>query len=253
MKKYYLIILGLALTVILIGVTIWVGAQKICDPEVAEICDTNFAIFMQSPPNEKGDALAGVASSLAFLWIIITVLLQSSELALQRQELAQTRHTLEKQTSFLASQESERIRLSIDSLIETKIDTLGKLMHEPSFDAFDAISKNDDKFLRRHMSWITDKKRSLGISNEELIKSLNTFIKNVRLLRKKGIYLVRPNLKNWEEVSSITQEILVLLEDATPAMQDRVERIENIKELNKSIIQALSPQVWALPESDINS
>jgi hypothetical protein len=54
--------------------------------------------------NEVGDFLAGIFSSLAFLWFVLALLMQSrqiqmqaEELALQRQELQQTRKTLESQ------------------------------------------------------------------------------------------------------------------------------------------------------------
>ncbi|ATF17187.1 hypothetical protein PhaeoP128_00527 [Phaeobacter gallaeciensis] len=50
--------------------------------------------LITSPPNEIGDTFAGVAGVLAFLWIIVTVWLQSQELAAQRQELAATRSEL---------------------------------------------------------------------------------------------------------------------------------------------------------------
>ncbi|MEM7727688.1 MAG: hypothetical protein AAF311_00265, partial [Pseudomonadota bacterium] len=41
-----------------------------------------------------GDALAGIAGTLAFLWIIVTVLLQSQELSAQRDELVEQRNEL---------------------------------------------------------------------------------------------------------------------------------------------------------------
>lgn len=47
--------------------------------------------FLLSPPNEIGDTLAGIAGVLAFLWIIVTVWLQSMELKEQRKELQATR------------------------------------------------------------------------------------------------------------------------------------------------------------------
>ncbi|UWP92656.1 putative phage abortive infection protein [Aliiroseovarius crassostreae] len=43
--------------------------------------------LIKSPPNEIGDTLAGIAGALAFLWIIVTVQLQSKELKAQRLEL----------------------------------------------------------------------------------------------------------------------------------------------------------------------
>ena len=50
--------------------------------------------FLKAPPNEIGDTLAGLAGALAFLWIIVTVSLQSKELKAQREELAATRSEL---------------------------------------------------------------------------------------------------------------------------------------------------------------
>lgn len=50
--------------------------------------------FWDASPNEIGDAIAGVAGTLAFLWIIVTVMIQGSELRLQRRELAMTRREL---------------------------------------------------------------------------------------------------------------------------------------------------------------
>ena len=50
---------------------------------------------MQSRPSEIGDTLAGIAGALAFLWIIVTVLLQSQELKEQREELKRNREESE--------------------------------------------------------------------------------------------------------------------------------------------------------------
>ncbi|NRP14042.1 hypothetical protein XMM379_000197 [Aliiroseovarius sp. xm-m-379] len=48
--------------------------------------------LIKSRPNEIGDTLAGIAGALAFLWIIVTVQLQSKELRAQRQELELARN-----------------------------------------------------------------------------------------------------------------------------------------------------------------
>ncbi|WP_171230265.1 hypothetical protein [Ruegeria sp. HKCCA4008] len=52
--------------------------------------------FLTAPANEIGDTFAGVAGVLAFLWIIITVWLQSQELSAQRTELELTRIEFQK-------------------------------------------------------------------------------------------------------------------------------------------------------------
>ncbi|KIC16637.1 hypothetical protein GC1_10355 [Leisingera sp. ANG1] len=69
--------------------------------------------LITSPPNEIGDTFAGVAGVLAFLWIIVTVWLQSQELAEQRKELSATRDELkltreahQKQVNILEKQAS---------------------------------------------------------------------------------------------------------------------------------------------------
>ena len=54
--------------------------------------------------NELGDFLAGVFTPLAFLWLVYGYFLQSSELRLQREELALTRKQLGKQTELLQDQ-----------------------------------------------------------------------------------------------------------------------------------------------------
>ncbi|UWP98968.1 hypothetical protein [Aliiroseovarius crassostreae] len=70
-----------------------------------------FWTLLKSPPNEIGDTLAGIAGALAFLWIIVTVQLQSKELAEQRKELKLAREEYAKmaeaqgkQVELMASQ-----------------------------------------------------------------------------------------------------------------------------------------------------
>lgn len=47
-------------------------------------CTTKWFYFKQSTPNELGDTLAGFAGALAFIWIIVTVAMQSVGLSEQR-------------------------------------------------------------------------------------------------------------------------------------------------------------------------
>lgn len=72
---------------------------KHCD--AANECQSKFSKFVRSSPNEIGDALAGISSALAFLWIILTVTMQSKELKAQRAELEMTRqeHRLSRKIS----------------------------------------------------------------------------------------------------------------------------------------------------------
>jgi hypothetical protein len=48
--------------------------------------DTGWQYFLRASPNEVGDTLSGVATALAFFWLITAVSLQSKELREQRNE-----------------------------------------------------------------------------------------------------------------------------------------------------------------------
>lgn len=54
-----------------------------------------YSEFSQLPSNAIGDTLAGIFAPLAFIWIVVTVFLQSMELAEQRKELELTRNELQ--------------------------------------------------------------------------------------------------------------------------------------------------------------
>lgn len=63
--------------------------------------------FLLSPANEIGDTFAGIAGVLAFLWIIITVWLQSQELSEQRKVLSEQKDEFQKTNENMAAQRFE--------------------------------------------------------------------------------------------------------------------------------------------------
>lgn len=69
---------------------------------------TKWKSLLASPPNEFGDFLAGAFAPLAFLWLALTVWLQSRELKLQRKELQQNGEALRLQ--------AEELRNSVEQL-----------------------------------------------------------------------------------------------------------------------------------------
>lgn len=88
---------GILFTVLFLIFILVMGLTETCDtnhfvgfpPE--ENCETRLEAFWQASPNEVGDTLAGVAGTLAFFWIVLTVLIQSQELSEQRKEIIQNR------------------------------------------------------------------------------------------------------------------------------------------------------------------
>lgn len=50
-------------------------------------CHTKLVHFVASPPNEMGDAIAGIAGSLALIWLAASVIIQRSELSATVEEM----------------------------------------------------------------------------------------------------------------------------------------------------------------------
>jgi len=79
---------GIFLSTLVLVLVGWLGGRK------NSVGETAYSRFMELDPNAMGDTLAGIFASLAFIWIVVTVFLQSAELAEQRKELTLTREEL---------------------------------------------------------------------------------------------------------------------------------------------------------------
>ncbi|WP_298865230.1 hypothetical protein [uncultured Sulfitobacter sp.] len=91
-------------------------------PSATEECITNFCVFWRSTPNEVGDTFAGLFGSLAFVWIIVTVLVQGLELREQRLEIKASREAQEAQAQSLNLQAAILMNQNI-ALQEQRHDT----------------------------------------------------------------------------------------------------------------------------------
>ena len=110
---------GLILSAIVVFGFAMMATQYRCIllPSGALECRSNLAWFMDSRPNEIGDALAGFAGTLAFIWIVVTVWLQSIELSEQRQELKKQREEFSKTNSLMEFQRFENTYFSMLSVL----------------------------------------------------------------------------------------------------------------------------------------
>tara|TARA_R110002074_G_scaffold132613_3_gene275990 strand:+ start:1141 stop:1941 length:801 start_codon:yes stop_codon:yes gene_type:complete len=122
------ILYGLVGTILVFAIYTYLASARSCQKGV---CQTNFKHFLASSPNEIGDTLAGIAGILAFLWIIITVFLQSKELRTARQEYekmadAQTGQLdlLEKQGKIFEREQEEREMASLARLTDELVTSL---------------------------------------------------------------------------------------------------------------------------------
>lgn len=85
------------LLIVLAGVILIHGWP--CPPTAMEVhnldtCESRSDWFAQLPPNEQGDAIAGVAGTLAFLGIVMAVIIQSRELNAQHETLKLTKEEM---------------------------------------------------------------------------------------------------------------------------------------------------------------
>nr|WP_256471805.1 putative phage abortive infection protein [Oceanicola sp. 502str15] len=83
-------------------------------------------MFLKSSSNEIGDTLAGIAGTLAFLWIIVTVWLQSQELAAQREVLSATEEEFHESN---LNYEKQRFETSFFELISTQNSITSSIRH----------------------------------------------------------------------------------------------------------------------------
>lgn len=89
-------------------VQVWATAFTLC-----WIVGAIYILSFKSDPldlNEWGDYVAGVSAPVAFLWLVVAVFLQSSELKAQRSELSLTREELELQREVMKAQAAEAAR-----------------------------------------------------------------------------------------------------------------------------------------------
>lgn len=120
---------GFVLTAVFLLFCCFLAFQENCRfVDDVYICQINLGWFMESGPNEMGDTFAGLAGTLAFLWIIVTVLMQGHELSLQRQELSETNHSMKMQGFEVTFFQMIRMLTSITSQMDLerrdKIDSI---------------------------------------------------------------------------------------------------------------------------------
>ncbi len=93
------------------------------------VCENRFAAFLKAPANEVGDTLAGIAGGLAFLWLVVTVLLQGKELAAQREELRLTRLEMRGQKEATKALANTSATQNFDNFVFEMITSLNSIVN----------------------------------------------------------------------------------------------------------------------------
>lgn len=130
-------LLSLTIAIVLLNV----GLLEDC---ANEACVSKYEQFLRLKPSEMGDTIAGLFSGLAFIWIIVTVFMQSRELREQRNEIRHQRVATQAMARAMTSQarifESEQRQRGEDRYqleFEAQLSNTKKLVLEiSSYDGF---------------------------------------------------------------------------------------------------------------------
>jgi hypothetical protein len=98
---------GAVASVLVVGVAIFVwyfGQSCVAVSDFFTRCTWKSTQLENASPNEIGDTLAGFAGTLAFIWIVVTVAIQSKELSEQREQLKQQTNEFKLTNNALAAQ-----------------------------------------------------------------------------------------------------------------------------------------------------
>ncbi len=227
---------GLGLTFIVVGIFFWLGSKVHCgnDVELLEDCRSNFQWFLTSEPNEIGDALAGFAGSLAFIWIVVTVWMQGAELKLQRFELALQRQEFEKmveaQTSqaHIMSQQLDVVTREQLQRDEARLDEVSNVMLVDLYEQLFGVSQR--------IVWsIHGDKETEGDPYLRLFGSLGSEVFDEPRLRR-ACRNLEQDLKRISDVS--TMNILRGLPNDKTPVTDSVEVILRLEKISQKLSEA---------------
>jgi hypothetical protein len=104
--------IGLTLAVIVLFFAMALSEDCVLLASSALECRLKYEWFLDSSPNEIGDTLAGFSGTLAFIWLVVTVWLQSDELAEQREVL---REQKEEFKLMVAAQNAQVVALQLQA------------------------------------------------------------------------------------------------------------------------------------------
>jgi hypothetical protein len=241
-----LIKLGFVGTVVIFLTVFVVFGFQYCDEGG---CRNEFLKLLQSQPSEVGDTLAGISSALAFLWIIITVTMQSKELKAQRTELSLTRR--EHQLSREISDKTLRV-LEHDSLLRDQQEAW-RAFEAKLYEFLYAVEWHRKQ--RSFCKWLfgSEETKPSSKKGSDLVEiALDLFFK-IRRRRKevnKGDqYKGKDNYIIWAPLLEILEELVAMEEDLQEfgRKQLKIARLEATLKILKDV--EADPNKWAEQEA----
>ncbi|MBB3992424.1 hypothetical protein GGR95_000043 [Sulfitobacter undariae] len=215
-------------------------------------CVTKLTRLMESSPNEVGDALAGVASTLAFLWIILTVMMQSRELKAQRSELQLTREEHKRQRLI---SKSSLASIEHDSLMRDQQEAL-RHFEALLYEFIYAV----EWYRRRRpfCKWLFGREgqtptQKQGLELTEIVLNLFFHIRKRKGRVDKGSHWDGPETTlDWSMFLTMLDEIIAL-EDQLSSYGKAQIRISRLKQTQKFLLDVSeNPKKWASQEGWAN-
>ncbi|WP_299348414.1 hypothetical protein [uncultured Shimia sp.] len=253
MRGAFLLLFGVVLTVGFGWYVFDLSGQHICFVENEVLrCKTNYQKFLESPPNEKGDTLAGLAGSLAFLWIIVTVLLQSNELSLQRKELKRMTETQAEQTALLYRQDKRESRAIEQGAQEEKVramlKTLSSSLPKLGFASFE-LRQNGDHSKTKRVYFLSSgaalpKGEAASVEWASLIERVHRVV--IRHVEENDNVVLSPRLpKSWIAVHSQAKAINAEVQGAPDGVVEDVYYRMKIPLLERVLREAINEErLW---------
>ena len=264
---------GLSLTVFVLLGFVAMAFQRNCivlDSGTLE-CQMNWQWFWTSKPNEIGDTLAGFAGTLAFIWIVVTVWLQSIELGEQREVLIAQKEEFK---AMVAAQNAQVEALRAQAAVfedekRRRDETANVLFLEENLRSlfldltvawlqrtvwrFEASSENSANVVRR-VSLLNDYHGPARVrSPEELMPHLpEVFHATLVALRSsingRGVLQSAPDIEEFRSIAARINKMLPVTDSLTSGPGERFARLK-LLEIAVPLNEILShEEFWEIPE-----
>lgn len=212
---------------------------------------SKWSYLWSASPNELGDTLAGFAGTLAFLWIIVTVMLQSKELVEQRKEFKKMASAQSEQVKLLIKQgeifekeQTERAEERANRLLEERLLTVASSIE--SLNGWIGQIERRDQFggssNNRRASFSFSTPISTGFPSKQpdlLVREYRTQLgEALKILQLDEDLAIDLDLSPFRRLIGSLRNVKVIWNDISPEKRERLERL-GFRQLEPLTIQLL--------------
>jgi len=270
---------GVGLTIILFVMVVYLASIYRCSlMESGTLeCRTNLLWFLDAPPNEIGDTIAGVFATLAFVWIVVTVFLQSAELAEQRKELELTRtelqlareaqeaqlQVMQKQAEIFEDEKKQREWDRIEKVLDGLLVDLARkceLLNDLTTWEFDRheddyAGMSDDEFNTKKVPSKESAKPFATVPNSNLDERVHQHARTLMFFYLFALHEGRHlrcskkvSRKYYTGLDELLEQIIQKSKQASEGQQVRIASL-NLESMREHLSDLLKLNLW-LPETD---